>query len=214
MRLTQSATELTTAATDALLGGVCLSLGRGLLATRTADAWKRRVWAAVLALLGVASVLGAAAHGFDLAENLRAAMWYPLYLSLGVAVAFFVVAALCDWRGESAARPLLPWAAAVGCSFFALTQILGGSFAIFIGYEALALTAALAVYAGLAVAGKLAGAALIAIGIALSMVAAAVQASGLSVRVLVPFDHNGIFHLVQLAAVVVMAEGVRRGLNT
>ena len=51
-------------------------------------------------------------------------------------------------------------------------------------------------------------------GIALNIVAAAIQATG-SVRftLVVPFDHNGVFHLVQMAAIVVLVAGVAKGLE-
>jgi hypothetical protein len=55
---------------------------------------------------------------------------------------------------------------------------------------------------------------MISVGIALTIVAAAVQASALSVRLIVPFDHNGLFHLVQLIATAAFANGLRRGLET
>jgi hypothetical protein len=38
--------------------------------------------------------------------------------------------------------------------------------------------------------------------------------SDLSVRLIVPFDHNGLFHLVQLTATAALANGLRRGLDT
>ena len=214
MWLSQSATELTTAATDALLGGVCLVVAVRLGATETTATWKRALLAWVFALFALASFLGAVAHGFDLGQPVRSATWYPLYLSLGVAVALFVVVAWYDWRGEASARRLLPWAVVVGCAFFALTQVAGGGFLIFVGYEALALITALAAYVRFAVRAQLAGAGLIAAGLGLSLFAAAIQATSLKIRVLVPLDHNGLFHLLQLAAVLVLADGVRRNLKT
>jgi hypothetical protein len=54
---------------------------------------------------------------------------------------------------------------------------------------------------------------MISLGIGLSIVAAAVQASALSVRLIVPFDHNGLFHLVQLTGIAALANGLRRGLE-
>lgn len=211
--LTSVETELTTAATDALLGLVCLALALGLVLLPDAAPWKRNVWLAVLLLMAVGSVLGAVAHGLVLREATRSALWKPLYLSLGLAVALVAVGAVYDGWGEAWARRLLPWAVAAGLAFFAASQWMGGAFAIFIAYEAVATVAALAIYVTLAMRGALPGAALMAGGIALSLVAAVVQLGPWSLRIGVRFDHNGLFHLLQTVAVLVLAAGVRAGLR-
>jgi hypothetical protein len=213
MRLNPSATELTTALTDAALGVLCLGLLVWLMRMPLRAPWKKTVWGSVFGLLAVASVLGALAHGLDLSEPVRAALWQPLYLSLGLTVALFLVGAIGDWRGERAGRALFPWAIAAGAGFFAITRLSDGSFLVFIAYEAVAMLSALAIYLFLWTRG-LAGAGLVAIGIGLTLVAAAIQVSHLSVNVIVPLDHNGLFHVVQLVAVVVMANGLRRGLTS
>jgi hypothetical protein len=214
MQLNPSATELTTAATDAAVGLLCLAVLCRLVATPVNATWKISLWCWVFGLLGLASVLGAVAHGMELPESVVAVLWWPLYLSLGLTVALFFIGGIHDWRGEAAARALLPWAVAIGASFFALIQLLGGAFLIFVVYEAAAMVATLAMYVFLSTTGRLAGASMIAVGIGLSIVAAAVQASALSVRLIVPFDHNGLFHLVQLTATAAIASGLRRGLET
>jgi hypothetical protein len=167
----------------------------------------------VFALLTVASVLGAVAHGFDWTERVRQVLWLPLYLSLGLAAALFLVGAVGDWRGESAGRRVLPVALAAGVGFFGASQSFGGRFSLFIGYEVAIMLAALAIYGFLAATGRLAGAGRISAGIVLTIVAAIVQLSPLQIRIAVPFDHNGLFHLVQMAATVMIASGVRMGLD-
>jgi hypothetical protein len=207
-------TELTTAATDAVLGVLCVVIVFRLGRTGVSAAWNRGLWRWVFALLGLASLLGAFAHGLDVPEWVRTMVWWPLYLSLGVAVALFVVAGIHDWRGEGAARAALPWGIAIGVGFFGLTQVLGGAFLVFVVYEGLAMVAALAIYVGLRTRARFPGAGTIAAGITLSIVAAVVQASALSARVIVPLDHNGLFHLLQIAATVTLAVGVSAGLRS
>jgi hypothetical protein len=209
VRFNPSHTELTTAATDAVLGLVCLAIVWALMSVR--PSWPRAVWIAVFTLMAVASLLGAYAHGFDLSERVRAVTWQPLYLSLGLAIGLFVVAAVHDWRGVDAARALLPWALGAAVAFYALTYFLGGAFIIFVVYEGVAMLAALGIYSLLAAQGA-AGATAIAIGIALSLVAAVVQATSWSLRLGVVFDHNGVFHLIQTLGVLVLAAGVRASL--
>ena len=206
LRLVSSATELTTAATDALLGLVCLVMLWRL--TELPSSWQRAVWMGVLVLMAVASFLGAMAHGVTWSESVRTAIWQPLYLSLGLTIALFVVAAVCDWRGVELARAFLPWMLAIGVAFYAATWFLNGAFILFIAYEAVAMLAALAIYGWLCSQG-VAGAGLIAAGIGISIAAAVVQATSLQLTVVVPFDHNGLFHLVQLAGIVVLSSGVR-----
>ena len=208
------ATELTTAATDAALGFFCLAILWRLVAVPVNARWKRALWGWVFGLLALGSVLGAVAHGLELMASILGILWWFLYLSLGVTVALFVVGGIYDWRSERAARTALPWAIAAGAAFAALTQFLGGAFVIFVAYEATAMVATLTMYIALSTSGRLAGAGTVAVGIGLSIVAAAVQASALNLHLIVPFDHNGLFHLVQLAATAALATGLRRGLVT
>jgi hypothetical protein len=207
MRFHNSHTELTTAATDAVLAVVCAALVWWLFDVR--PSWPRSVWLWLFALTALASGLGAAAHGFALTDRARNALWQPLYVSLGLTIALFVVAAISDWRGEAAARSFLPWALAIGIGFYAMTYFLNGAFIIFVAYEAIAMFFVLGVYSTLWLSRSLPGAPLIVVGIALSIVAAAVQASTMTVRAGVTFDHNGLFHLIQLVGMVVLASGVR-----
>ena len=52
------------------------------------------------------------------------------------------------------------------------------------------------------------------VGIALNIAAAGIQAGGSArLNLGVPLDHNGIFHLVQMVAVVVLAAGVAGSLD-
>src|SRR6266516_4094410 len=106
MQLNPSATELTTAATDAALGLLCLAVLLRLRAIDVSASWKRALWCWVLGLLVVASVLGTVVHGFELPESVRSVLWRPLYLSLGLTVALFLIGGIYDWRGEAEARAL------------------------------------------------------------------------------------------------------------
>lgn len=213
MHLNSSPTEVTTAATDAAMGLLCVIALSLLVRLRVQARWKQMLWICVLALLGLASTLGAAAHGLEWSEAVRAALWVPLYLLLGLTVTLFVVGGIYDWRGEMAARRALPWAAAAGVGFYPLVELFGGTFLIFVAFETTAMLLALAMYGALAASRRLDGASGVTAGIALTIVAGAVQASHLSVRLFVPFDHNGLFHLVQLVATTMLIAGVRRDLK-
>lgn len=214
MGLNPLPTELTTAATDAVLAVLALACIRYLAVRRPADPSKVTLWVLVLALLAVASALGAVAHGFDLSPDTLYVLWQPLFLSLGLVVALFVVAAVYDGFGAVAARRLLIPALVVGAAFYLLTLLFPGTFLVFVLYEAVAMVAALAIYGWLAIRSGESWAWLMVLGIALNLVAAAIQASGtVRLHLGVPFDHNGVFHLVQMLAIVVLVAGVGASLK-
>jgi hypothetical protein len=214
MALNPVPTELTTAATDAILALLALYCIRWLGARRSADPAKVTLWILVLALLAVASVLGAIAHGFDLSSDTIYLLWQPLFLSLGLVVALFVVAATYDGLGPTTARRLLIPALVVGACFYLVTLLFPGTFLVFVLYEAVAMLAALALYARLALATGRPWAWLMVLGIALNIAAAGIQASGtVRLNLGVPLDHNGVFHLVQMVAIVVLVAGVGKSLD-
>lgn len=207
-----SPVELTTAATDVVLALVCMGVVLGLTRLRVHDSWKTTLWSWVFMLLAVASVLGAVAHGLELNESVQAILWSPLYLALGLTVALFLVGAVYDAFGRRAARRLVPWAIGAGLAFYLLTRVVDGGFLLFLGYEAVAMVGALVLYSRLALNDRLAGASVVAAGIGLNLLAGMVQASDITVRLVVPFDHNGVFHLVQVAALATLGHGLRLGL--
>ena len=205
-------TELTTAVTDAALAVVCAAaLGWWMRRRSTAGAPKA-VWASVFALLAVGSVFGAIAHGFSWSDRARSLWWRPLYLSLGWCVALFVVGAIGEWRGARVARVAVPWAIAAGLGLFVVTQ-LSDDFTLFILYEGAAMLATFIIYVYLSIARGTPGAARVAVGVALTLLAAGVQASALRLRLVWEFDHNGLFHVLQIAALLVIASGLAAGTN-
>lgn len=208
MLLATAPTELTSGATDALLAIESLVIMGVLWSSTTAVSWKRRLWCGIFGLLMLAAALGAVVHGLEMTETIRTVLWKPLYLILGLLVALFVVGAVADWRGLQPAKKLLPWSFAVGFAFFGVIEWGGGSFLIFTLYEATAMLAALLIYSLLAAKRHFRGTALIALAILLNLVAAGIQASDVSLQVFVPFDHNGVFHLVQILATAILGTGL------
>jgi hypothetical protein len=208
-------TERTTAVTDVLLALVALAsvvylarIGKGR------DPWKTRVWSWAFGLLAFASALGAVAHGLKMSEQLNDLLWKPLNLALGLTIAMFVVGVVYDRWGEVPSRRMLPVLIGVGVVFFLVTVVVPGSFTVFILYEAVAMLFALVVYVLLAARRQLVGAAVMAAGILITIVAAALQASGaVALTFIWEFDHNGIFHLIQVVGVAVLVAGLRMALR-
>ena len=214
MELVGVATERTTAATDAVLA---LAAAAAILVLRrtTPPSFGRAVWQAGVAALALASVLGAVAHGLELGAATRELLWQPLYLALGVTMALFVVGAVRDWRGDAAGRRVLLPMLALAVVFYGITRLTGGSFLAFVVYEAAALVFSLGVYLRLATGPARAGAAPMAAALAVSLAAGVVQASNVGpIRLVWDFDHNGVFHLVQLVGLALLLTGLRRLLTS
>jgi Family of unknown function (DUF6962) len=213
MALVASPTEITTSATDAVLAVECVVVLVYLWRTPTGDRWKVGLWSWVFSLLALASFLGSVAHGLEMPHSLRAALWKPLYLSLGLLVALFLIGAFFDLHGRVVAGRLVPYSIGLGGIFFWLTEFLKGEFIIFVVYEALAMGIALAIYCFLAATHRLKGAWIVATAIILNLTAAGVQASSISLTIFVPFDHNGVFHLIQMLAIAALGLGLHIGMK-
>ena len=212
MEAVGAAAERTTAATDAVLA--LAALAAIVVIRRTPASFGRSVWVAALAALLLASLLGAVAHGLRLSPALREFLWQPLYLSLGVTMALFVVGAVRDWRGDRAGRRVLWPMLGLAAVFYGITWLTGGDFIAFVVYEAAALLFSLVVYLRLARGERRPGAAAMAAALAVSLAAGGVQAADIgSIHLLWEFDHNGLFHLVQLVGLVLLVAGLRRLLS-
>ncbi len=207
-------TEQTTAITDAILAVMAIAAAIYLHRIGQHNRWKTTLWVWILGLLALAAILGTVAHGFKMSTVLQTFLWAPLYLSLGLLVALFVVAVVYDIWGEVKARRILPIMVATGVGFFGVTLIWPDSFLVFIIYEAVAMLFALGGYIWLAYHNRLAGAWLMVAGIFLTIVAAGVQASDavISFTPNLSFDHNGIYHLIQMVGIVLLVAGLRKAL--
>jgi len=201
--------EGTTAATDAGLAALVFA-GLVWLRRVTPPSMLRTTWLVALGAFGLAAALGAVAHGLALTVEARELLWQPLYLSLGVAVALFVAAAVRAAWGAAAGRRALPFLLGAAGVFYLLTRVTHGDFLVFVVYEAAGILFAMAVHARLAIGGW-AGAGLVAVGLAVSLAAGAAQAvDTISLRLVWTFDHNGVYHLLQGAGLAILLIGLRQ----
>ena len=206
-------TEQTTAATDALLALLTLGCILYLRRIRQHEPWKTNVWSWAFGFMTLSGALGVVAHGFKMSESVNDLLWQPINLALGLAVSLFVVGVVYDLRGYTIARGLLPVMLVIGVGFYIITRIIPGTFLVFIVYEALALFFALGAYGWLATQERLQGAWLMATGILVSIIAAGIQASkAVSITLIWEFNHNGIFHLVQMVGLLLLLAGLRSAL--
>lgn len=206
MKIHPSRVEQVTAVTDILMGLLALYFAVGLA---NEDSFRASVWAWAFGLLAFLSLVGAAAHGFVMSEKTHSRLWLVINLSLGWTLGLFVVGALNDLFGEATARMALPLMLAVGFGFLLITVWKPGTFMTFIAYEAIGMFFALGVYGYLFFTNSLAGAGWMLAGVLVTIVAAVVQARGTAGKpIFWYFDNNGVFHLVQMAGMVLLFIGL------
>lgn len=208
------ATERTTAATDGILGILALFCAAYLLRHRSKNPEKIRWWSGMFFSLSLASGLGAAAHGLVWTASTLATIWLVLNALLALTIALLALAVFTDYLSDSLPR----WAIAVvllsSTIFYIVTLFFPDSFLVFVLYEAVVMLWALFVYVNLAVQRKMLGAYWMTFGILVTITAAVIQGMGpFQVDVLWVFDHNGVFHIVQLIGCLLLAAGIRISLN-
>ena len=213
LKFISSPTERTTAITDILLALVAVGAVIYLQCSESHEIWKINIWSWAFALIALAGFLGAVAHGLELTEAHHQRIWHLINLSLGLSVSIFVIGVAYDLWGLAIARKMLPWM--IGCAllFFLVTRLFAGIFFVFIVYEAAALLFAFTAYGWLAITNPLNGATMMAAGVLVSIIAAVIQASKkVNIKLVFEFDHNGIFHIVQVFGIILLATGLRLSL--
>ena len=215
MKFVKDPLEQTTAATDILLalvafGGIVFLLG---LLLNSGELWKISIWSAAIGSIGLAAALGAVAHGLILSRTLHHFSWLVLNLALSLAISLFVVGVVYDLWGFEVSLKTLPILVITGLGFYLTTLFYPGIFFLFIAYEGVALVFALAAYIYLTIQQDLPGAFLMAAGVLASIIAAGIQANkSVVVTFIWRFDHNGIYHLVQVVGLLLLFAGLRKSL--
>lgn len=204
-------TEQTTAATDVLLAILSFIVAIKVYQTGIhIDKIKTRIWVWAFGLLSFASAVGAIAHGFQMSKFTNFLLWQPLNLSLGIAIGLFAAGVIYDYKNFSLPKNLIPKLLIFACIFFMITIILPNAFIVFIIYEAIAMLFAFVVYIILALRKKIKGAWVMAAGIFVTIIAAAIQSiEAIAVTFIWEFDHNGIFHIVQMIGLIILLKGLQ-----
>ena len=215
MKFVKDPLEQTTAATDIVLalvafGGIVFLLG---LLLNSGELWEISIWSAAIGSIGLAAALGAVAHGLILSRTLHHFSWLVLNLALSLAISLFVVGVVYDLWGFEVSLKTLPILVITGLGFYLTTLFYPGIFFLFIVYEGVALVFALAAYIYLTIQQDLPGAFLMAAGVLASIIAAGIQANkSVVVTFIWRFDHNGIYHLVQVVGLLLLFAGLRKSL--
>jgi hypothetical protein len=199
--------ELTTAATDVLLAALCLWCAAHV-ARHTAQQARLVPWRAGFLLMAFGALAGGAAHALHVPEQYDRLVWAPIYLALSLAVACFLLGVIHDTLPDRLPR-LRPIVLGLGLACFAVATAFPDYFAIFLAWQGFVMLVAIGGYGVLWHSGRLAGSGWICIGLLISVAAAVIQATrALSFTLIWPFDHNSVFHLVQLPGLVAIAHGL------
>ncbi|WP_163835584.1 DUF6962 family protein [Spartinivicinus ruber] len=213
MDLNNKLVEVTTGVTDFTLAIVAVMVVIQLWRLHSLNHWKVALWCSVVGLIAIAALFGGFVHTFELSADSRQMLWLPINLALGLAVAITGLGAIYDFYGKESAQKLLLVALGIGIAFFLLTLLLAKGFIAFVVYQAVVMFGVITAYLILAIRKQLHGAGIIASAVGLNMVAAMIQQSSLSITLVVPFDHNGLFHLIQMVAIYVLGYGLKIGLK-
>jgi hypothetical protein len=185
--------EPMTVVTDYLLGGVAAWLS--LVLFRSAQT-SRRLWAVAFAALAAAAFLGGTWHGF-LQSNL---LWKATTLSAGVA-SFGMVAGSAYAVFSGPLRAFALTAALAKLVVYSVWMLSHDAFLYVVIDTGIAFIVVAALHLW-----KWNGPILA--GVAVSIAGAMVQASGFTLHQ--HFNHNDLYHVIQIAALVLLYRGAKR----
>jgi hypothetical protein len=208
-----SLTERTTAATDLLLCLLAIAAVLYLGKIKQSDGWRIRIWQLTFALMALSALLGATAHGLVWTDTQMAAQWLLIDLLLALMVSLFTLACVTDCKSAGTAKKLSPALCVFALVFWLGKSAFAGGFTVFVLFAASAMLVALMGYSYSALVSnsekKSHCAGVSAIGIALMIIGIAIQATkAASFTLIWPFDHNGVFHLIQATALPILVWGI------
>ena len=182
--------------TDYALAGVTVFLG---WLSRTNSSRSARYWLLAFAALAIAAFLGGTYHGLRIE-----ALWKPTVLLAGVA-SFGMLAGSAYATTTGNVRRALLIAAAVKLALYEAWMLGHDAFIFVIADTGSALLAVAALHL---LALEHPATRWILAGVAASLVAAGVQAGRLALHE--HFNHNDLYHVVQIAAMLLYYAGVKR----
>src|SRR2546423_8335564 len=177
-----------TLATDYALALITGALGLRLIAQSAGES-SRRFWALAFLALALAAALGGTYHGFAVQ-----ALWKPTLLAIGIA-SFAMVVGSATATTSGALRKALLAAAVVKLVVYSAWMLAHDDYIWVVADSGIALAVVALLHA---VRWRSPEARWILCGVALSLAAAAVQASGFALHP--NFNHNDLYHVVQAAA--------------
>jgi hypothetical protein len=200
-------TEPMTMVTDYVMGALALVLAMRLVGDATAGRQlSGRLWAAALAMTAVAAFLGGTYHGFIqwMPGAAGRALWKTTLLATGIGSACLLAAAVTAATAGALQRALLA-VVVVKLLVYVWTIATKDQFALVVAdYGTALLAVALAAWV-IRPSGLTPAAWWITGGVAVAAVAGAIQWARLAPHV--HFNHNDLFHVVQMASLYLLYRG-------
>jgi|GEM_PF-6576872 len=196
----------TAALTDLLLGLTGVGMGWAAYRRYRSTGSRRTAWWSLgFAMLGVGALLGFITLGFE--TPLAPALYYISRFVVGVAVLAMLTAVVESLVSPASASR---WRILFFLAFVAYygAILAGGSFLVFIAYSGTALVATLCLECYRWLRRGERGANLMALGMLVSILAAVLQAAGVSFTLVWRFDQSAVYHLVQTIALIFLFRGV------
>lgn len=200
-------TEPATMLTDYGLGLLCALFGRRLWnAGQVSTSTCVSCWAVGMGALAVASFAGGTVHGLSLmlAESVLHALWKGTAFAIGLASCCFLIGTMI----ASVTKPLRHWlivVSVVQCAGYVVWMAIHDEFRYVIYNYGITLAVILLVQIYQGVVHKAPSAGWIVAGILVSFLGALVQQSGLALHP--SFNHNDLYHVVQMAGMVLLYRG-------
>jgi len=198
-------TEPTTMLTDYVLGILAFAFGYAILRENRDDrAISRLLWAYAFLFLSFSTVVGGTYHGFRWQDNLGGLLWKITTLSMGLTSLFMTASIVWANCGGKTRRD---WLVIVGIKFllFAGLAMTSDDFLLVIADYGSAMFAILVIALVQTFRKTRPEAPWLAAGVGVSLIAAGVQASGVSLHE--HFNHNDLFHLIQIPALYLFLRG-------
>ncbi len=200
--------EPMTMLTDYALAGVTAGLGWLLFRARARQA-ARSLWALAFAALALGAALGGTFHGFAplLAEGTLRLLWKAAVISIGIA-SFGMLAGSVIATTTGALRKLLVVFAAAKLALYSGWMLAHDEFIWVIADTGIAMAVVGMLHGWSAMRRYDHASQWMLSGLCVSVLAAAAQASGLALHP--HFNHNDLYHVIQIAAMVLFYLGARR----
>ncbi len=210
IKIIDSPTERTTAATDILLGIQTIGCAWYIYTMEQShDPWKATIWTWAFVMITLAAFGGTIAHGLQMSKITYFRVWRVLGFILAMIVPFFLTGVVYDIWGYDMSRLALPMLVAIGVIVYVVTLAMPATFMIFIVYESVALLCALLGYGWLTFMGR-PGAIFFVGAILIILLAAVIQATEkLRVTLIWEFDFNSFYHVLQIVANFLIVWGLR-----
>ena len=199
-------TEPATMATDFLIAGICIVFTVGLERHAVSITSARGLWAVSFAFAAMAAMIGGVVHGFALYLEVAAKdrLWKATQYTMGLTSLAILAAASVAFVDGDAERWLIGAALAKFIAYVATARRRDDYAVVVIDYGASMLAMAALAIAGWLRSGAPAAPWLVA-GVVVSGIAAAVQ-----LRKVAPhprFNHNDLYHVVQIVALYFFYRG-------